>query len=293
MYAFQAIAFILELVLFLGGAISLIFISDIFLVKYLKKKYRYRRKSIDKYILDDSGLNNKIIKSKIFKIFLNCFAVVCIYLAIPYVRDIPQLVTGNLEYINGRIHSIENREKDSYDRITVGGEKIKFFLKGNVQIGKNYKIGYLSNTKRGISLEELEEDFKTSVEKIGFPYRAILFNISMITSFIVIILLLYYCANTFGYKSLYMVNFLFYPISITSLIFNGVKTGIWISVRNLGFLALAFGVGSLVLLFLLKIIYRGSKEDRFTPLFYATIVTACEIGFIVVIIYNFYELLIK
>lgn len=268
MNVFQTIAFVLELAFFIGIAVLLIFMGDNFIVRYFRKRHRTHRKRSDNYfLLDDSELNYKkskwkIISKKIDNIFLFCLVIFFIYLVIPY------------------------------DRVNIRGRNIRFFLKGNLKEGKNYRIGYLTNTKRGISLELLEEDMSTPVKKIGFPFKAILMYIVIMICLLLIYFLLHFSGRYFGYKIFNIVTVIFYPFSIGYFIFWGNTTGEWVSPHNLGFLALVFGIGSLVVFIPFKMVMSRIKWNDTGSVFFAQFIALYEIGFIVGIIYKFYKVLI-
>lgn len=79
------------------------------------------------------------------------------YIAVPVIKDIPNLVNNNYSYTVGTINRIQY-EKDS-NIIFINDLKlyeIKIFLNGKLQQEKIYKIAYLSNTHNCVGFEELK-----------------------------------------------------------------------------------------------------------------------------------------
>lgn len=133
---------------------------------------------------------------------------------------------------------------------------------------------------------------KTTIKKIGFPFKTILLYIGFGGSFIALFDLLYYVGSNYGYKLFNIVTLLFYPISIAYFIYCGVKTGEWISPNNIGIAVLVFGVGSLVFLIPFIILVRRFNGDRDDPILFAQFIAAIEVGFIIAVIYDLYKVLL-
>lgn len=109
------VAFILELAFLLGIAIVIILNRNDLLEKYMKsqqERYGLNTRKLNNYVLDDNQYKYKTVKGELGAKIINrivafILAGFFIYFAIPYVRDIPQLVTWNLEYTNGRAYTIK------------------------------------------------------------------------------------------------------------------------------------------------------------------------------------------
>ncbi|SHH92320.1 hypothetical protein [Clostridium grantii] len=298
MYLFQVISFIVEVTFLLGIALILILNSDDFLEKWLESRVGTPKKNFNNYIFDDSKYSYQKTKGELGvkianKIVAYGFAAFFIYFAIPYVKDIPQLVTGNIEYTKWRVYSVEKRDKDLYHRINVNGREIKFFFEGNLIEGKNYKIGYLTNSKRGIYLELLDDDMKTPIKKIGFPFKSILFYIAFFICLIGMLILSYKIGEVYRYKIFLIVSLLFYPISIAYFVYYGFNTGELISPNNVGFAALIAGGVCLLFFIPSKMLVTWNRWDEEGLLIFAQFIAVLEIGFIIAIMYNLYIMLVK
>ncbi|SHI07309.1 hypothetical protein [Clostridium grantii] len=294
MYIFQTIAFSLELSFYLGMALLLIVNRNNFLQRaegYMFGSY-YRgfvpRNSYDSGLQYEESKWRRAMKI-LDTIAACCAAIMFIYFSIPYLKDIPQLVTKNLEYTDINIYSEDGVVNDPFESINVNGVDIKFFFIGNLENGKNYRIGYLTNTKRGIYLELADKNIKIPIKNKDISSKNILIYICTIICLIAIYLLLYYSGVYFGYKIFMITTILFYPLCIGYYIYCGISTGEWASSGNLASLALFFGVGSLFI----YSIYNILTEPFTGKGTFQQFIACYEIGFIIAIIINLFKLIIR
>jgi hypothetical protein len=98
-------------------------------------------------------------QKKIFRAISLLFAIAFVFLMIdvslPYIEDIPNLLTGNYNYVEGTPQKIWHRSKEFNEYVQVNGSSIEFPISSTMKMGKYYRISYLPNSGFGIAVEEL------------------------------------------------------------------------------------------------------------------------------------------
>jgi hypothetical protein len=235
--------------------------------------YKFRRKSFYETIT----LKDKIYKilGKVF--FLIIGVLIFVFLILSYLKDLPGLITGNLIYITGEVTDIQTRSKDPSQYVFIEGKEVEFFFDSGAEIYKNYKIGYLPNTSRGIYIVQLGSNSTANERKLGFPFKSIFQYIGITIAFFSAMALLYYAGYKLRYKLLFLSCVIFYPTGIYFLIKYGLASWIWFSVNNQAFVALITGFISLIILRLLILLIRYTLKEEDDILFVAQIIAAGHI----------------
>ena len=140
-------------------------------------------------------------------------------------------------------------------------------------MGKRYKIGYLPNTSRAIYGELLDNKQMSKVTKLKFPLKSILMYITILGSFLLMIVLAVYLR----FKFLVITSMIFYPINIALYLKEGLKLGLWFSFNNEGLLFLTLGLGIISMLLLVYFIESRREPETPTTLIMAQLVSAIQI----------------
>ncbi|AIF51227.1 hypothetical protein [Pelosinus sp. UFO1] len=100
-----------------------------------------------------------IFQTKTFRAISLFLAVAFVFLmievSIPYIKDIPVLITGNYEYIEGTPQKIWHKSKSFTEYVQINGLNIEFPFTSTMKEGKNYRVKYLPNSRSGLSVEQL------------------------------------------------------------------------------------------------------------------------------------------
>jgi hypothetical protein len=77
-----------------------------------------------------------------------------VWMSIPYIEDIPILLTGNYNYIEGTPQKIWHKSKDFTEYVQINGLKIEFPFTSTMKEGNYYRIKYLPNSRSGLAVEQ-------------------------------------------------------------------------------------------------------------------------------------------
>ncbi|MEY7998907.1 hypothetical protein AB8U03_01620 [Clostridium sp. Mt-5] len=256
MYIFQVISFVIEIAfgLLVGGIIAF-FPNIIFNVNknYRPPKYEfYEPKSSRKSRI-------KVLKILGKSIWVIIIMIITIGVLGSYFLDIPKLIKGELCYITGNVSRIENVRKDIHEYVYIGDKQLIFSFISDVEVGKKYKIGYLTNTSRAIYVETLKNNASSKGIKGKFPYGYIMLFIGFMGIWILLVGL----APYLKFKLIIIASIVFYPANILLYIKEGLKSGLWFSFHNDGLSILTLGIVFAVVLWISYIMER--KEDPETP----------------------------
>jgi glucan phosphoethanolaminetransferase (alkaline phosphatase superfamily) len=110
------------------------------------------------YIMKRKYYKNAL-KAKIF--LIAAFSGIYIFLWGPMVMDIPNLLIGQYESVEGQPEKIWMRNKSLTDQVYIGGKEVAFFINSNMR-GKEkkqkyYHIEYLPHSKYAINVKEIRD----------------------------------------------------------------------------------------------------------------------------------------
>lgn len=272
LFLFQIIGFIIEMlfIIFVGCVFIFIFYTNPWFTK--KKKNSYRVTTFSKR----EDIKQNFMKRLPRIISTIIFASATLYLLMPYILDIPTLVTGDFYYAYGSAYRIKSSAP--YEYVHINNREVKFFFSSNIKDHERYKIGYLANTHRaiyGVSLGQpfTETSMKTA-KRITFPLKDILLFLGIMAIIVIMILV----APYIRYKSIIAVSVFYYPISIFQYIKDGLTSSLWLSFSNKGLVLLAVGMGLSLFTFLArKVESRVSENQLFRLMFAVQGFAACKI----------------
>lgn len=253
MYLFQSIVFVLEILLQLIFAVAIVIFSDAVVQGF-------------------KGSDVKYIIGKVLSIIIAIF--MFIHSTVPYLKDLPKLITGKLIYSVEYVYDVSRPSKSSTEYIEVEGKTLEFFMTSGIKTHQYYKIGYLPNTNRGIYLGQLGYDPNSQETKVGFPAEGILIYVLLIVG----VLLLMVAAHFFRWKFLILSCILSYPVNIYLLFDKGIKSWLWVTKYNDAFFPLVLQVLGLLLLFVFNFIEKRKDEEIIGTLFFAQVVAAGNMG---------------
>jgi hypothetical protein len=100
-----------------------------------------------------------IFQTKIFRaisLFLAAaFVYLMIWASIPFIKDIPILLTGNYKYIEGTPQKIWHKSRSFTEYVQVNGLNIEFPFTSTMKEGNYYRVKYLPNSRSGLAVEQL------------------------------------------------------------------------------------------------------------------------------------------
>lgn len=255
MRIFQTCFFIIEFIFYLILGWVFAFFSEIFLSDIMHKS---DKPPMNVYLQSTYPRKKKIKPRKIiwFIIIMSITA----FLTKSFILDIPQLITGKLNYVTGKVVDIKTIAKVPKEFVYLNeGDEVEFFFASDVIKNKDYKIGYLTHTKRAIYCEQINEinGFKKTV---GFPFKDILVFLAICAVLIFIISTCKYVK----FKLFIPINIISFPTFTYFFIKYGLDNGIWFSIENKGLFSL---ICALMFIFFTLLAYfiekRKSKDcDR-------------------------------
>lgn len=253
MYVFQSIVFVFEILLQLIFAVAIVICSDSMVKEF-------------------NGSGVKYIISKIVSIIIALF--IFIHFTVPYLKDLPKLITGKLNYSVEYVYYVRRPSKSSTEYVEVEGKTLEFFMTSRIKTHQYYKIGYLPNTNRGIYLGKLGYDPNSPETKVGFPFQDIFIYVILIVG----ALLLAIAAPFFRWRFLILSCILSYPVNIYLLMNQGIKSWLWVTKYNDSFYPLVLQVMGILFLFIFNFIERRKDEEIVGTLFFAQIVAIGNMG---------------
>lgn len=258
MYAFQSIAFVFEILLRLALASAIVIFSDII-------------------AMDTKGSDVKYIISKAISIIIALF--IFMQFILPYLKDVPKLVTRKLTYSVEYVYNVERPRKSFTEYVEVEGKTLKFFFTSKIKTHRYYKIGYLPNSNRGIYVGELGYSKTSEETKVSFPAKELFSYIGLLAGIGLIIVI----TPFLRWRFLILSCILSYPVTLYLFISHGIKSGVWISEYNRGFPHLVGQLLGILVIMIFNFIERRKDEDIPTTLFFTQILA---IGNMASFIYN-------
>lgn len=281
MRIFQTCFFIIEIIFWLAlGTIIALYPKWFLGIKNHTKKERPKHMYLEK--ISDSK-RFVIRKFNLWEVIWFVIVMgISVYFLKPYFRDIPQLITGKLNYVVGEVAETKHYSKDPIEYVYLStGEEVKFFFSSDTSKHNYYKIGYLTFTRRVIYCEQI--DISSSYKKvIGFPFKDILEYLAILCALIFLIFLSPYLKL----KLFIPTNMVSIPTFIYFFIKYGTKNGVWFSVKNEGFLGLIFVLVSILITFLMYFIEKFRSDEFFMTYFFAQLFAICELGFFITLVFN-------
>lgn len=231
----------------------------------LKKEYSIKKSKYEFMELSSYGRGRRKRIAPWEAIWFIVVIGIIIYLMRGYFLDIPQLITGKLNYVTGTVCDIETYRKDPTKYVYLdNGQEVKFFFESGVDKNKEYKIGYLSHTLRAIYCAELNGNNEGKVRELGFPFLSILGFLGIMAAMI----FLMFISKFVRWKLFIPACIIFYPSCIYKFINYGLTNGIWFGKDNRGFVSLTIGVASSLTIAFVSFAERKRDGDNFITLFF-------------------------
>lgn len=283
MEVFQICSFVLEIVFWLGIALFVALNPSLF----IKKKDDEFNEIRGHGNLEIIGYDNRRIKFPRITLsrlawFLAIMAIY-VFFMLPNLQDIPQLVTGKLNYVTGMVFETKTKNKDPMEYVYLDtGDEVRFFFASDVKKFQEYKIGYLNHSLRAIYCAEV--DYTGNVTKrLVFPIKDILFFILIMGIMIFIV----FVSQFIKFK-------IFIPSSIISIIgllyffiSDGTKNKIWFSALNKGFPSLMICIAGILITLMLRFGEKKKDGELFWTYFFAQVFSISSIMMLIGIIFNF------
>lgn len=266
MFIFQIITFFLQLgFLLLCAGMFIFFPIEIITHKYKEKvnfKTHINYGGVRYNITDRSERSLKIEKIIVRIIGVAIAILITIYMTVPYLLDVPKLITGNFNYVTGQVTKVSTKKKDFNEYVYISGKEVRFFFSANVEKNSRYKIGYLPNTSRAIYGEKLDNYTSKVEEKIGFPIGKILFFIGCFVALGIIA----FVARYIGFKLLILSCAIYYPVNIYRYINSGLAYGNWFFKNNKPLDCIVLGVVLLLTFLGFYFVEKRKDENNEAPL---------------------------
>jgi hypothetical protein len=281
MRIFQACFFIVEIIfyLILGFIIALN-------SKWFLSTIKHTPKEKHKYIYVESMSERKRWGKgdvSLWKVIWFVIVIsITIYFLKPYFLDVPQLITGKLNYVTGTVRDIRHFSKDPTEYVYLySGEEAEFFFSSGVNKYKDYKIGYLTHTKRAIYCEQIDES--SGYRKvIDFPFKDILGYLTVLG----VLFFLIFISPYVKLKLFIPLNIISIPIFIYYFVKYGIDNSIWFSVENEGFFGLIFCLVFILATLFMYFIEKWKYDDFYRTYVSAQFFSVCELGFLISLVFN-------
>jgi len=205
---------------------------------------------------------------------------ITIYFLKPNFLDIPQLITGKLNYVTGEVVEIKHYSKDPTDYVYLStGEEVEFFFSSGVSKYDFYKIGYLTHTHKAIYCEKivLGSNNEKAGKVIGFPFKDILLFLAILGAFI---------SQFIKLKVFIPTNIIAIPTFAYYFIKYGIQNGIWFSFKNEGIFGLIIGIIFSLMIFFIYLLEKRQSDDFYKTYFCAQLFSICEIGLLICVVFN-------
>lgn len=242
-----------------------------------------------KYNYLDSSPKGKIwrtIKASPWKVIWFIIVMgITIYFLKPNLLDIPQLITGKLNYVTGAVVEIKHYSKDPTDYVLLSnGEEVKFFFSSGVNNYDFYKIGYLTHTHKAIYCEKivLGSNNKKAGKVIGFPVKDILLFLAILGA----IFFLAFISPFIKLKLFIPTNIIAIPTFAYYFTKYGMQNGIWFSVKNEGIVGLIMCIIFLIIIFFMNLLEKRKFDDFDSTYFCAQLFSICELGLLICVVFN-------
>lgn len=192
------------------------------------------------------------------------------------------MITGKLNYVTGEVQDIRHFSKDPIEYVYLSsGQEVKFFFFSGVSKYKEYRIGYLTHTKRAIYCEQIDES-SGHRKVIGFPFKDVLGYLAVLSALFFLIFISPYVKL----KLFIPVNIISIPIFIYYFIKYGIDNAIWFSVNNVGFLGLIFCLTFLLITLFMYFIEKYKSDDFYRTYVFAQFFSICELGLLISLVFN-------
>ncbi len=281
MRIFQTCFFIIEIIFYL--ILGLIIALDFNL--FFSTKKRTTKEKLEYIHLENISERKRLKVRNVSPWKVIWFVIVMgitIYFIKSYFLDIPQLVTGKLNYVTEKVQETKHYSKDPIEYVFLStGEEVEFFFSSGVSKNNFYKIGYLTHTKRAIYCEQFSITSSNN-KVVGFPFKDILGFLAILGAIFSLIFISPYVK----WKLFIPVNIISIPTFIYYFIKYGVDNGIWFSVKNNGFLGLMFCLVFILLTFLMHFIEKRRSDDFYRTYVCAQLFSICELGFLICLVFN-------
>lgn len=210
---------------------------------------------------------------------------ITIYFLKPNFLDIPQLITGKLNYVTGEVVEIKHYSKDPTDYVYLStGEEVEFFFSSGVSKYDFYKIGYLTHTHKAIYCEKivLGSNNEKAGKVIGFPFKDILLFLAILGA----IFFLAFISQFIKLKVFIPTNIIAIPTFAYYFTKYGMQNGIWFSFKNEGISGLIIGIIFSLMIFFIYLLEKRQSDDFYKTYFCAQLFSICEIGLLICVVFN-------
>ncbi len=210
---------------------------------------------------------------------------ITIYFLKPNFLDIPQLITGKLNYVTGEVVEIKHYSKDPTDYVYLStGEEVEFFFSSGVSKYDFYKIGYLTHTHKAIYCEKivLGSNNEKAGKVIGFPFKDILLFLAILGA----IFFLAFISPFIKFKVFIPTNIIAIPTFAYYFTKYGMQNGIWFSFKNEGLSGLIIGIIFSLMIFFIYLLEKQQSDDFYKTYFCAQLFSICEIGLLICAVFN-------
>ncbi len=210
---------------------------------------------------------------------------ITIYFLKPNFLDIPQLITGKLNYVTGEVVEIKHYSKDPTDYVYLStGEEVEFFFSSGVSKYDFYKIGYLTHTHKAIYCEKivLGSNNEKAGKVIGFPFKDILLFLAILGA----IFFLAFISQFIKLKVFIPTNIIAIPTFAYYFTKYGMQNGIWFSFKNEGIFGLIIGIIFSLMIFFIYLLEKRQSDDFYKTYFCAQLFSICEIGLLICVVFN-------
>ncbi len=281
MRIFQSCFFIIEIIFWLLlGTIIALYPNKLFGTE------KYTEKQRPQFIYLEKTYERKRFRIRKFSLWKIIWIVIVmgitVYFTKPYFLDIPQFVTGKLNYVIGKVVETKHYSKDPTEYVYLStGEKVEFFFSSGVSKNNCYKIGYLTHTKRAIYCEEI--DISSNYRKVaGFPFKQILWFFAILGA----LFFLAFLSQYLKLKLFIITNVLSIPIFIYYFVKYGTEIGIWFTAKSVGFIGLISALVFIPLILLMYYIQKWKSDDFIETYFIAQLFSISELGFLIILVFN-------
>ncbi|URZ17743.1 hypothetical protein [Clostridium felsineum] len=210
---------------------------------------------------------------------------ITIYFLKPNFLDIPQLITGKLNYVTGEVAEIKHYSKDpTYYVYLSTGEEIEFFFSCGVSQYDFCKIGYLTHTHKAIYCEKIVvgSNNKKEGKVVGFPFKDILLFIAIMGA----AFFLAFISPFIKLKLFIPTNIIAIPIFAYYFIKYGMENGIWFSIENESIFGLIMGIMGSLMIFSIYLLEKRKFDDFYRTYLCAQMCSILELVMLICLVFN-------
>lgn len=278
MYGFQVFAFIFMIIFYLLLGAGAAFVSLItFRNKFVpdrKVKYSYlEKRSSSKW---EKTREIGLLSIVWFMVVMG----ITVFLIRSYIFDIPQLVSGKLNYVTAIVMEEKTVGKDPNDYVFLStGKCVKFFLFSDVRVGKEYKIGYLTHTSKALYCAELNVS-DGNYKKLGFPFK----DIAIILGIIICLFFIIVISPYIRWKLFVPANIVCLPTFLFFFIKYRIDNGIWFAKESHGAFCVIIGIIGLIMGLLMRYMEKRKPDDEYRIFFVVQTFALSDIGLFIALI---------